>query len=377
MRLPEPRIGEEVKVRDRSLPYSFWPTGRTTARDAIQPAIFSSDPWFLIQGVVDDISDTAARSQAEAFRRQARDFYNASRTANIDAAKPLLFYYCVLNLAKCFTVCRSNQIITARLNHGIVERLPTTLGAVHGEISVNPANAQGAFQLFAHELGQVWPTVAAGQSLTIKSQDFLSQILVGHRMLCAAEGIKERFISVEKLIYCQYSAQNEMWLKARFERQDIRRFDYSYKQVSEALGRDREWRVVQAKTEGKADPFYADFELRQLFGYAHRPSDTLNDLSAVGKRTFWQVVTAIPPYRKYYVYVNSPSQIVLHQLLSMYATAYYFGSITRYKPERFAEILDSKIGAFVHEFFDNQQSQFLYLIASEMLRREISRAAVT
>jgi hypothetical protein len=67
----------------------------------------------------------------------------------------------------------------------------------------------------------------------------------------------------------------------------------------------------------------------------------------------------------------------MSQLLSIYMATYYFGSITRYKPEAFATILSSPIGRFVYEFFANQPSQFLYLMASEFAEQEIARAAVT
>jgi hypothetical protein len=88
-------------------------------------------------------------------------------------------------------------------------------------------------------------------------------------------------------------------------------------------------------------------------------------------------VTAYPPYRKYYIFLPTSAQTMLNQLLTIYLATFYFGSITRYKPEQFDLILKSAIGPFVLEFFSNQPSQFLYLMASEFMEQEVARAAIT
>lgn len=110
--------------------------------------------------------------------------------------------------------------------------------------------------------------------------------------------------------------------------------------------------------------------------YGHRPSQALGQLSGMTRSRLWRSVTAFPPYRKYYVYQSLSTQILLPQLLTMYLSTFYFGSITRYKPEQFDFILRSPIGPFVFEFFTNQPSQFLYLMASEFMGQEVARAAI-
>jgi hypothetical protein len=55
---------------------------------------------------------------------------------------------------------------------------------------------------------------------------------------------------------------------------------------------------------------------------------------------------------------------------------YYFGSVVRYRPHLFDEILRGPYGAFAAEFISSQPEQMLYLLASELCKREIARPAI-
>ena len=94
------------------------------------------------------------------------------------------------------------------------------------------------------------------------------------------------------------------------------------------------------------------------------------------RRSLWRSVTSYPPYRKYYIYLPTSTQTVISQLQSLYLSTYYFWSITRYKSYSFSAILESAIGPFVQEFFANQPSQFLYLMTSEFIGQEVTKAAI-
>ena len=64
------------------------------------------------------------------------------------------------------------------------------------------------------------------------------------------------------------------------------------------------------------------------------------------------------------------------QLCSIYMGFFYLGSITRYRPNDFDDLIAGPFGAFVQEFIENQPNQWLYLFASEFAEQEIARAAV-
>ena len=92
----------------------------------------------------------------------------------------------------------------------------------------------------------------------------------------------------------------------------------------------------------------------------------------------WSSVLIVPPYTKYYLYVSPTSRRmeVLPQLLSMYLTMYFLGSITRYRPHHFGLLIRGNFGAFIEGMVNDIPRQFLYLAASTFLRREIAKAAI-
>jgi hypothetical protein len=286
--------------------------------------------------------------------------------------------YSFLNMAKCFVVTKTGKSLGTVI-HGLSEKLPTTAGAIHGAVSVditkNPQ--ESAFVLFAHALGTILPTPAAPKThVEIRSQDFLAQVLIGHRVFCQSEGIKERFVSLDKIDYVHNPARRAAWLRVRTYADDFTRLEYPLTALSKELSGSLTWRNVtcDAEDEGRR---IIEAETEQTTQYGQRPSQVIGQLSRQAATRLWRTVTAYPPYRKYYLYRATPTQTVLHQLLSLYLATFYFGSITRYKPEQFDGILKSPLGPFVHEFFANQPSQFLYLIASEFVEQEVARAAIT
>lgn len=376
MKLQDPRAGDVVSIRKRPTAFSFFPTYQGTKREGLQSTLFATDPWNLIGQNLQSIANLSAKYQAQAFLVQARDFFNASHNSEVKAAKPLLLYYSFLNLAKCLVV-RSTGTSLSTVQHGLSEKLPTTAGAIHGNVSIDlKSPATSAFAMFAEALGATLPPVVAPNNhVQVRSQDFLGQILIGHRIYCRAENITERFVSLDRLDYLQNSATKEVWLRARAYADDFDRLGYNLTSLSKQLKGDLTWRNVNRDLKID-DRRIIEAETTTTLQYGDRPSQVIGQLSRVARSRLWRSVTANPPYRKYYIYQESSTQVVLHQLLTIYLATFYFGSITRYKPEKFDFILGSPVGPFVFEFFANQPSQFLYLMASEFLQQEVARAAI-
>lgn len=380
MRLVEPRGGEQIKVLQRRTAFSYWPTIQEKRREKLQSTLFATDPWILIRNRTEKVSTPVAYRQAQAYLRQARDFFGAAENSEVSAAKPLLLYYSFLNLAKCFIVTKQETALGA-IFHGLSEKLPTTAGAIHGHVSVDIARNPGksAFVLFARALGadaSLPAPIPPNTHIEIRSQDFLAQVLVGHRVYCGAESIKERFVSLDAIEYMHNPEAKEAWPRARAYKDDFTRLGYPQTTLSKSLTGNLQWRNVKCskKKEGRE---LIEAETIATHKYGQRPSQILNKLSREASKILWRSVTAYPPYRKYYLYRPATTQILLHQLLGLYLATFYFGSITRYKPEQFDNILKSPIGPFVHEFFTNQPSQFVYLLASEFIEQEVARAAIT
>ena len=377
MKLQEPRTGKVVHIRERPAAFSFYPTYQGATREGLHSTLFATQPWNIIGHELEKIADANAQRQALAYSNQARDFFSAAQSSDVDAAKPLLLYYSFLNLAKCLVVKKRGTAL-GEVRHGLSEKLPTTPGAVHGQVSMDITKNPGvsAFVMFAAALGATLPTPAPGNThIQMRSQDFLSQILIDHRVFCHAEGLMERFISLESVQYMHAPATREAWIRARAYADDFTRLAYPMTALSKSLNDAQRWRNVKCSDEIDGRRII-EAEMTDVIAYGHRPSQALEQLSGITRSRLWRSVTAFPPYRKYYVYQASPAQFLMNQLLTMYLATFYFGSITRYKPEQFDYILRSALGPFVFEFFANQPTQFLYLIASEFMGQEVAKAAI-
>lgn len=378
MQLAEAREGKIVQIRKRPTPFSFFTTYQGATREGVHSTLFATEPWNIIRHSLEGISDATGKKQALAFLIQARDFFEAARNSEVSAAKPLLLYYSFLNLVKSFVVKRTGAALGV-VHHGLSEKPPVTEGAVHGSVSIDILKEpeQSAFVMFARSLDASLPEPPHPKThLQLRSQDFLAQILVGHRVFCQAENIVERFISVDSIDYVQDTDDKEIWLRARAFADDFIRLGYPMTSLSRYLTGDIGWQSVKCSRSKNARRII-EAETTEVVEYGHRPSQVIGDLSRFSRSRLWRSVTAYPPYRKYYIYVPSQAQTLLNQLLTIYVATFYFGSITRYKPEQYDHLLRSPLGPFIFEFFANQPSQFLYLMASEFIEQEVSRAAIT
>jgi len=377
LKLLDPRAGEVIHIRQRPAAFSFFPTYQGAKREGLHSTLFATQPWNIIGHELEKITDPSAQRQALAFANQARDFFTAAQSSEVNAAKPLLLYYSFLNLAKCLVVKKRGTTLGV-VKHGLSEKLPTTPGSIHGNVSVDitMSPASSAFAMFADALNATLPVPAPGHThVQIRSQDFLSQILIGHRVFGQAEGLIERFISLEHIEYMHDPTTKEAWIRVRAYADDFTRLAYPMTGLSKSLGAPQTWRNVKCEhtIEGRR---IIEAEMTNVIAYGHRPSQSLDQLSRMIRPRLWRSVTAVPPYRKYYIYQASPTQILMNQLLAMYIATVYFGSITRYKPEQFEFILRSPVGPFVFEFFANQPAQLLYLMTSEFMGQEVAKAAI-
>jgi hypothetical protein len=96
------------------------------------------------------------------------------------------------------------------------------------------------------------------------------------------------------------------------------------------------------------------------------------------KNRVWETVKIASPYRKPYVYCcpTGERRSRLPQMLSIYLLMFFFGQVTRYSPLYFEDLLESKYGPFFDTFISESPMQFLYLMASDILNREVSKPAI-
>ena len=372
--LPDARNGSDLEIKGRRVEYSSWPVTRTIRRYGIQSRIFATNPWAIIRGAINKRCPAHAKEQALAFRDQAEDYFNAAKNAGLLAAKPVLLYYCLLNLAKTYVLTVGTRTSYGSAYHGLKERLPqggqeladSYLEAVPTGTNVN------VFDDFL--------TAVSGTSLQANMQfklaHLMPQILQGHRLWAAASDETERFIAIDRISVKQNRPSKQIWLQLEVFEDDLMRLGISHANLlsdgrlatpfSEVKGIERNGRKVLF------------FQQNNPIVYTHRPSDKLQELVDSVRPYVWENVLSIPPYRKHYVYLSRQTEhsFVLPQVLSIYAVFYYFGSVTRYKPEKFARLIRGEYGSQIEEIVNNLPNQFIYLMASYFQKQEVTRAAI-
>lgn len=376
-KISKPKDGEEVLIKFRSIKFSFWPMYKSNRRYGLQTSLFVQNPWTMISSSVVKRCAPASLDEALAYVEQAQDFYLAASSERIVAAKPLLLYYCFMNIAKAYILATKHLLTVGQAHHGISERL----GSGNREL------IDAYLDAYKSSLGKVnlfdkFALSIQGSGLSVNRARYdilnlLPQVVAGHRLWAKASKSFERFLPIEKIEFCENKKEKKIWFKLFFYDDDLSRFEVTHRRLLE------EGRMAGDFREVTCDKVVAGrkllcFEQKSSLPYSDMAADKIQELVSKFRKNIWAVATSLPPNRKYYVYLAplSESSQVMPQLLSIYAVMYYLGSITRYRPHHFDKIIKSDHGSFVEEFISSQPTQFIYLIASEFAQQEVIKPAI-
>ena len=173
------------------------------------------------------------------------------------------------------------------------------------------------------------------------------------------------------------ASSRQLWLRLILFAEDLSRLSITHQRF---LGESRLGTLFREvrydQTAGQKS--LVCFEQIQPLPCTQHPLDHLNGLAATMNSLLWVTVSTVSPYRRYYAYLCPPAEqtsLVL-QLLSIYAVTYYLGSITRYRPHHYDKIMASAWGARVNDFVTGQPAQFLYLMASQFVRRDVTKPSI-
>jgi hypothetical protein len=370
-KMPEARTGRRLKIKNQLVEFSLWPVGKTKRRYGLQHRVFAADPWPIISEVIAQKCPKDLREAAIAFWAQAQDFYEASLYGRVLHAKPLLLYYCMLNLAKAYILTKGMGSRDYTPKHGLAES--ASLRQIEGaEITAFPSKPTRP-KLFADFLYAV-----SGRNLTRKHSfrlgEILPQILSGHRLWCAAAQEKERFVGIHELRFLVNRTTRTVWVKVLLHKDDLAAVGISPTGLIKGTPLHSQWRAAQVADAEKL----ICLERKSPETYRHRPSDMLMGVVEGLRHALWTAVLIVPPYARYYLYVSPPQEraSVLPQLASMYMVMFFLGSITRYRPHHFDRLLDSVYGAHIEGALNEVPGQFLYLMASQFLMRDVVKAAI-
>jgi hypothetical protein len=377
MPLPAPRQGVGVQIKKREIGFSLWPMRRTSRRYGLHTIAFSDDPWRLLEHAVRTRCPAAARPAAQGFLSQAHDFYKAANLAGIAAAKPLLLYYCFLNLAKSYVLAIGQRQDLGSARHGLSEQLrPGGVELDDAFLRAFPTAGAGPHNMFDEFLRARRGTGLPGQ-LDLDLHHLLPQVVAGHRLWADASEKVERFVAVERIDLVQDKSAKELWLRIFLLEEDLARMGIGHGQLltDARLTGWRQTRCDETASNGRA---MVSYEQTAATSYTHRAADKVQDLVDSLRSHLWPVVLAVPPYRSYYLYPSPAAEhaAVLPPLVSIYAIMYYLGSITRYRPHHLEAILGGVYGPMIDGFISDQPRQFIYLLASDLRKQDVTKAAI-
>ena len=372
-----PRAGVILTVKGRPIPFSFHPVVQTNRRYGLQSRIFSTNPWGIIRQSIEDTLTGVSRDQAIAFLAQAEDFFRSASTSTLITAKPILIYYCFLNLVKAYVLQQRVKTEYSQAQHGIQDALHPAGVEFNDSFLKAFRSKPSAVNIFDDFQEALFKKKFPSSGRVFDLQKLLPQLLQGHRVWCDAAKVNERFVEITRIDYLHEEATKKIWLVINVFEDDLTRFAITRKRMLSESGLDTYFRQV-ISTEVIAGRKLLKFEQIIPSSYTGRASDKIVDLVNLVRPFVWTTVLIIPPYRKNYVYLCPPADKLnlVEQMLSIYACFYYFGSVTRYRPHLFEPILKGRYGGHIQEIISNIPQQFVYLMASEFSGREVAHAPI-
>jgi hypothetical protein len=358
-RLPPPRQGVPLAVKQRPLHFSFFPVRRNTRRYGLNDIVFAVDPWAVIEGAVVDQVSTADQEESLAFIAQARAFFEAGRSRT--PASPLLTYYAFLNLAKALIRCRGYAGSLDRAKHGLSDgQSVPAADLTAGTVTVHDTGPRvNVFAELIERMGYTRPTDAT----TVPVPELAGQIVVGHRLWREASNRSERFIVAEAIEFIDDRPSRQLWTRIWLRRGDLQRYNLTHARVIAEGGLTGAFGEVDSGGL-TADPDLLCFEQATPVIYSGRPTDIVPDLVDACRRHLWQIVTSYPQegYRRYYLHLTPPNETSRQpQVAAIWMLVFFFGSVVRYRPQAFATMTRGRYGAWINDFIAAQPEQLLYM----------------
>lgn len=324
--------------------FSSWPDKKS---------IQATSPWPIIRkqitkNVKNDTNTDKRHYILAAYIDQAEFFYKSTIHADNLASKSLLLYYFALNLVKAYIIFKDPSVKYLNgFSHGLLDNYRTqgeTYDIEKAELKFEKPDNHTirTFDYFAKTIGS--PTY--GQKLPIK--DLLKQIVIGHRLWASSRpNREEHFIRVVSF--------------------QIDRPQSISVHTNSKINRDID-KVFTGKIKSSATKYQNN---RIDISITEEKDASKFDI----KKFIWPVVTTESPFRAYYL-ATTKLESHLNPLVSCYALMFHLGSIARYKPFLFNDIIESDDSAQIVEFLNCIPSQFLYLLSSEIIERDIERPAI-
>jgi hypothetical protein len=330
------------------------PTGFPIYVSKRQPRIVTADVWAYLTHASRELLPKTEAVQAAAFVDQAFEFFEAARNPRI-GSRPLLFYYSFLNLAKVFLLVRRVPMAVAPL-HGIRDPRENVKGKLYLEgqrvrLEAREAGQTKIFPEFVIALGG-----AVGKRRNVEVLSLFRQIPGIHRTFCRVSRRKASFLPVARFEVLSHEGRV-------FARMALRRNDADVRvTIAGVRSRQKFKRVFEQVRSEEGNEYW--FETGEVAGATKARDQAIKQIAErIQNVGVWSIMTR-EGYR-YYLGDVAPAG-VLPPLASIYATMFYLGSVTRYKPYDFDRMVSRRYAWLISEFLRTQPSQFLYCLASHI-----------
>jgi hypothetical protein len=337
------------------------PTGFPLFFDKRKPRLVTADPWAFLSHLAVERLAGERRKEALAFIEQAFDFHEAGQNPQL-GSKPLLYYYSFLNLTKAALLIRKVPIpLTTK--HGISDpraNMRTRL-RFEGQKIKFPGIAQDRSAIFPEFLDLLG--TSAGTGRTMRVIDILRLLPSIHRTYVAVTRTKAIFMPV-KAFEVRHS-RDEVWVRLLVDRRDN-----DVRKVLSKLRNRQEFKRTFHQVESQADDELW-FETDSVPGHRRGLDIGIKRQADALRRLGPACILTSRGYRFYLPEVTLSRRLPC--LAASYASMFYLGSITRYKPHYFDKLLGGKYRWIVEEVMATEPMQFLYKLASQLAGVDVVR----
>ncbi len=370
MPIPACKPGTPVESNKRPVKFSYWPT-RSSPRAKQQNMLYVHDPWGTLESYALNFFTTDHDYKVSTtFLTQAKEYFTAGHKAARIEAQPLLYYYSFLNLIKFCLSFNNKSVLKLNVYHG-QKPVDIKKSITSAELSTYSSSKSG-LSAFDELLKITGSDGISAQGETLQLDDIMPQLLVGHRLWCEAKNRNEHFVAIDRVEILENKTEKRIWLRIIIADSDLAQTNQTSLSAIRKSGLENSgWRRV--RVGGLAGAYC--FEMEEGIRYTHRPIDKVSELCLSLRKHCHRLISSTRPYRRYYLKLYEP-QRELGQLGSSYALLFYLGSIARYRPSIFLEILSGSYGSFVREQLSILPSQLLFELSSIAKMQEISKGSV-
>lgn len=327
-----------------------------------EPFMLTSNPWNFLKTWLNNEIKTFGRTTDRKLRLEkslyfldlAENFQNAADSAKLPT-KGTFAYYSVLNLIKVYLLTEGIDLETTMEHHGL--SLPSNETT---RLKIQPINGDG-INVFAKFSELIGCPVTAGDYISI--DEMISEIPEIHEMTFNIGKLttsKRKFLPVEIQVLTNTPRRSHLIYEVKYEKKNSNLMQVSkfrtgvLNEKLEKIEDDGTWVKYRAKnrrnyTTGSDTSWNTNFKSIQT------------DLVDMG-------VSVILTRSGYRYYLNlQPNK---YKPISYFvALMYYVGSVARYRPTVYNEILTGEYQAVLNETMETCPRQFLYYISSLITKK--------